>query len=395
MTPIEDIKLQQMIDRKELSKDRIELYKIVFNDYCRLTQKTPSELISEAREDQEPYLGKNNRILFTPKSERKLALYINQYYKYLKTKDLSEYSMDTYLKSVYAFYNEFDIELPKKINVKLPKVIIRKGDLPTIKDIRLAVDSTKELRNKAMILLFLTSGMRRGAIVNLRVSDFIEATKEYHNGDDIKTVLGIEDTSNIIPNWLFFPSKTEEYSNICLTFNTPECTEYILNYLKTRKDLKESDSLFNLTGSGMSTVFRELNDRLFGKTKHSNKRLFMPHRLRKLFLTTFRKKTNDLFSLRLVAGHSLPTKIDDNYQEIPIEETKEEYMKVIPFLSIRDTKVHNIKSEEYIKLEMKNIELEEKDKAKEEEIKSMGERLDDMEERLRRAQWANYNVPKE
>lgn len=394
MSVLNDPKLQQMIDRKELSKDRIRGYEVVFADYCNITNKTPSQLIEEAREEQQPYLGSNNRILFTPKSERKIALYVNQYYKYLKTKELSQYSMDTYLNTVYAFYNEFDIELPKKINVKLPKVIIREGDLPTIEDVRLAVESTNDLRNKAMILLFMTSGMRRGGVINLRVSDFIEATQEYHNSSNIQTVLEMKNIDNIIPNWLFFPSKTEGYGNICLTFNTPECTEYIIQYLRTRKELKESDLLFDLTGSGTSSVFRDLNDRLFGKTKHTNKRLFMPHILRKFFLTTFRKNTNNLFSLRLVAGHALPSRIDENYQQIPIEETKKEYMNVIPFLSIRDTTVHDIKSREYRELEDKNKELEEKDKMKEDELRTMSQRLDDMEKEIKNAQWAK-SLPKE
>jgi integrase len=358
MTPLQDPKMKLMINRKGLSKNRIQSYGIVFKDYCRISNKTPTELIDEAREEQEPYLGKNNQILFTPKSERKVGFYVSEYYKYLKEKELSPYSVDAYLRMVYAFYNEYDIELPKKVNIKLPKVIIREGDLATIEDIRLAVESTNNLRNKAIILLVATSGMRRGAVVDLTIADFIEATKEYHNSNNIQTILEMKNIRNIVPNWLFFPTKTEEYDNICLTFNTPECTEYTIKYLKTRKNLKPTDSLFELGPQGISRVFRELNDKLFGKTETTDKRIFMPHRLRKFFLSTFRKKTNDLFTLRLVAGHALPAKIDDNYQEIPVVETKQQYVKVIPALSIRDTKVHDFKTKEYLKLEQ---QLEEKD----------------------------------
>lgn len=384
MNPISDPKLQLMITRKELSKDRIQGYTIVFNEYCRISNKTPTELIDEAREEQQPYLGRNNQILFIPKSERKIGYYISQYHEYLKEKRLSPYSIDTYLRMIYAFYNEYDIELPKKRNVKLPKVIIRQGDLATIEDIQLAVESTNNIRNKAIILLIISSGMRRGAVVDLTIADFIEATKDYHNSNNIQTILEMKNFRNIVPAWLFFPSKTEEYDNVCLTFNTPECTEYIIKYLKTRKNLKLEDSLFDLGKQGVSRIFRELNDKLFGKTEKTNKRIFMPHRLRKFFLTTFRKKTNDLFALRLVAGHALPAKIDDNYQEIPVAETKQQYMKVIPALSIRDTEVHNIKSKEFLALERKNQELRESDKAKDKRLTELEEKDRMREEQMKR-----------
>ena len=52
----QDMKLQQMFIRKNLSKSRIDLNIIAFTKMYELTGLTPTELINEALEEQEPRL---------------------------------------------------------------------------------------------------------------------------------------------------------------------------------------------------------------------------------------------------------------------------------------------------------------------------------------------------
>ncbi|MDO9157828.1 MAG: hypothetical protein Q7U45_00110, partial [Burkholderiaceae bacterium] len=227
---------------------------------------------------------------------------------------------------------------------------------------------------------------------NFNIEDFTYATREYHEGESIQDLLNLKDKyiKNIIPAWFIIPSKTKKKDrSVCLTFNTPECTQALVDYLRSREDLKETDPLFEAYGRRMSKstyseYLQQLNDNVFNKVDSKCHRFFRAHNVRKFFLSQYRQNTNDSFYLKLVAGHALPGVNDENYQEIPIQPAREEYMKVIPALSIRDTKVHDIKSKEYLALERKNQELTESDEAKEKRLLELEEKDKMREEQMKR-----------
>lgn len=52
----EDIKIKQMFLRKDLSKTRKHQYVKTLNELFEITGKTPTQLINEAKEDEQPYL---------------------------------------------------------------------------------------------------------------------------------------------------------------------------------------------------------------------------------------------------------------------------------------------------------------------------------------------------
>lgn len=377
MTPINDPLIQKMILRKNLSRSRIRSYEIILNGYCGVTQLSPTELIREAKEDQQPYIGKNNQIIFPSVEERKITTYLYQYYSDLKKKNTAPASIKNYIAAIRAFYREYHIELPRNIEITVPKPIIREGDIPTIEDIRLVVESTNNIKNKALILLMASSGMRKGDILNFKVSDFTAATKEYHNSDSVDDLLDGK-YKNVIPSWYFTPSKTKKRGNVCITFNSPEASEYIIRHLNSRDGVSESDPLFvtrigPLTQGGLISTFRGLNDSLFGR-KSNGDRFFKAHSLRKFFLSTFRKHSNNSFALKLFAGHSLPSKIDNHYQELSTKDFKKVYLPILPFVTIRDTEVRVIEEDELNRLKQK--------------IRSMELEQDKLRAELATAQWA-------
>jgi len=51
-----DIKLKQMFLRKNLSESRKHYYIKILSEVYEITGKTPSELIVEAKEEEQPYL---------------------------------------------------------------------------------------------------------------------------------------------------------------------------------------------------------------------------------------------------------------------------------------------------------------------------------------------------
>ena len=73
----QDMKLQQMFIRKNLSKSRIDLNIIAFTKMYELTGLTPTELIDEALEEQEPRLI-NGQLRFKQINDRKNELF-NQF----------------------------------------------------------------------------------------------------------------------------------------------------------------------------------------------------------------------------------------------------------------------------------------------------------------------------
>lgn len=350
-----DIKLKQIFLRKDLSKTRKHHYVKTMNEMFEITGKTPSQLIVEAKEEEQPYLV-NGMPRIRDINDRKITNYFYDYYQFLLNRNLNNSTIDGKLKTLRAFYREHNIILPKPIEVNVPINIIREGDIPNLEDIKLAVDNSS-IRNKAILLLMASTGIRSSDIRNFKVSDFTRATKEYHNSDNIGDLLDGKYKSNIVPCWDFIPKKTRKTNNICITFNTPEATEAIINYLKTRDNLREDDYLFlsqykkQIGTHGIIWLFTELNDKFFHKTPEGN-RFFHAHALRKFFISTVKHYTSDYKKSKILSGHAV-TKIEVAYEEIKKSVMKEFYCQLIPHLSIRDTKVHTIKSKEYLELENK------------------------------------------
>ncbi len=348
-----DIKLKQMFLRKDLSKTRKHHYIKTLDELFEITGKKPTQLINEAKEDEQPYLV-NDMPRIKDIDDRKITTYFYNYYQYLLDRKLCNSTIDGKLKTLRAFYHEHNISLPKSIEIDVPINIIREGDIPNLEDIRLAVDNSS-IRNKAIILLMASTGIRSSDIRNFKVSDFTRATKEYHNSDNIGDLLDSKYKKDIVPCWDFIPKKTRKTNNICITFNTPEASEAIINYLKTRDNLREDDYLFlsqhkrQIGSHGIIWLFTELNDKFFHRTKEG-KRFFHAHALRKFFISTVKHYTSDYKKSKILSGHAV-TKIEVAYEEIKKSVMKEFYCQLIPYLSIRDTKVHTIKSKEYLELE--------------------------------------------
>jgi integrase len=359
MNILEDPKIQQMIIRKKLSESRQKVYRTVLSSIYELTGKSPTELIQEAKQEEKPYI-EHNQAVFIDIDDRKVKQYIYQYYNFLENKGISQSSIDSYLKTLRSFYSEYNIELPKNIQIELENNLIQDDEIITKSTIREAIETTKNLRNKAIITLMASSGMRSGDIRNLKISDFMEATKDYHDGS-IDTLINSKE--DIVPMWYFVPEKTRKKGNICVTFNTPETSRYIIRYIQKRHDLSMDDYLFVVRGSkltnfGLISVFRKINDETFGRTK-KGKRFFKAHSLRKFFITKCSHHSGDLRKIALLSGHAPPVKTDKNYVSINFDVMKEFYTKLIPQLSIQDTEIKTIKSKEFLKIEKR---LAEKDK---------------------------------
>lgn len=328
-----DFKLKQLFVRKDLSSSRISQYIIVLKAMYELTGLNPSELIDEAK-NEEKYFISNNQISSIDISDRKITKYFFDYYNYLSSNNLKNSSINNYISILRAFYNEYDVELPKKIELQFDHRISR-ADLLSEEYINLLLENTN-LRNKTLILFLASSGMRISDALNLRISDLLVAT----GSKDIDSLLS-KDPRTVIPSWEFIPIKTRKKGNVCITFNSVETSISLFSYLKSRKNLNPNSYLFAsfkesaLTKNNISLSFKNLNDKLFGKND-LGKRYFSAHKLRKFFINTLTEHSGDIRKISLISGHVSPVATDKNYVNIDVKSMKEFYIELMPFLTIRD-----------------------------------------------------------
>ena len=346
----QDMKLQQMFIRKNLSKSRIDLNIIAFTKMYELTGLTPTELIDEALEEQEPRLI-NGQLRFKQINDRKITRYLYNYYFFLQQENYKLQTIQTRMATVRAFYNEYDVELPKNIQLQNNKPLVTEGDLPARKDILKALQSTNNKRNKALILFLL----------EFKVHDLIQGCKNY-NVTSLNELLNI-DADNVVPGFYFRPQKTIRSGNICCTFCTPECFKSLQDYLKTRPYLTEDSPLFTnrfnekLSRDAVIRIFKTINDNEFGFV--NNQRFFKAHNLRKWFVSQCNQHSGDLLKVHILAGHSI-SRIDATYNEINVDVMRRFYISLIPHLTVNPTRVKTVKSREFLELErrLKEQELE-------------------------------------
>ena len=333
----QDMKLQQMFIRKNLSKSRIDLNIIAFTKMYELTGLTPTELIDEALEEQEPRLI-NGQLRFKQINDRKITRYLYNYYFFLQQENYKLQTIQTRMATVRAFYNEYDVELPKNIQLQNNKPLVTEGDLPARKDILKALQA-----------------------LEFKVHDLIQGCKNY-NVTSLNELLNI-DADNVVPGFYFRPQKTIRSGNICCTFCTPECFKSLQDYLKTRPYLTEDSPLFTnrfnekLSRDAVIRIFKTINDNEFGFV--NNQRFFKAHNLRKWFVSQCNQHSGDLLKVHILAGHSI-SRIDATYNEINVDVMRRFYISLIPHLTVNPTRVKTVKSREYLELErrLKEQELE-------------------------------------
>ncbi|MCH7562046.1 MAG: site-specific integrase [Thaumarchaeota archaeon] len=101
---------------------------------------------------------------------KQLQIMIEDYVMTLK-KEVSPNSVNTYMAGIEAFFETNDVELRwKKIRRLYPaKVKKTGGKMWTTEEIDLMLKSTRDLRQKALIHFLAASGVRRGAIPDLKI----------------------------------------------------------------------------------------------------------------------------------------------------------------------------------------------------------------------------------
>ena len=213
-----------------------------------------------------------------PLKERKLKQRLLNYRTYLLKSNLSQNTVRSYFVKIKTFYQHFEVEIPYLPEAKYAKEYETNYlDLPTHKHIQMALDiSTLDLQS--VILFMSSSGTAKAETLSLRVNDFVNATREYHDDGPLNEILEqLNKKEDVIPTFYLKRIKTDKYY---YTFCSSEATSYIVRYLLTRQNLKLTDNLFDFTYSTLLARFQEINDHYNWGFK-GKYRFFRSHTLRK------------------------------------------------------------------------------------------------------------------
>ncbi|WP_409199836.1 phage integrase SAM-like domain-containing protein [Methanobrevibacter sp. DSM 116169] len=324
---------EKFIEERNIKKSTSQNYESTLKKYSDFHAQPIEKLLEEA------YVEENNNI---PLKKRKLKNRLLDYRNYLLNTEMSPNTVKTYFSKLKTFYQHFEVEIPKIPNAKYEKAYETNYlDLPTKKHIEDALNIVS-IDLKAVILFMSSSGTSKAETLSLKIEDFIIATQKYHNGGNIKNILKIlEKNNNIVPTFYLKRIKTDKYY---YTFCSPEATNAIVYYLKTRKNLKLNDNLFDYKSSLLLSKFQEINDKMNWGFK-GNYRFFRAHTLRKFHASNLGLTAEYIDSLQ---GRSKNV-VHETYIKTNPQKLKEIYMGAMQNVMIcfNEDKKENEKKEEY------------------------------------------------
>ena len=349
----------QLIQRRNLGKASIRKYNIVFREIYELIGKTPSELIAEAKKEEQPFTNEEGNPQVLDLSERKVNTYQLLYNNFLERKENSEGVKKHKIVYFRALFKEYGIKMPRMIKYNTSIRRTRIKDILSWDDVNRGLGFCKCNRDKALVSLMATSGMRGRDIVNLTIQDFLEATSIYNHGMDLNELLS-KNPYKIIPCYDFFPEKTQKEGNLCITFNTGESSYFIFEHIKEGYSVELESTLFRNSGSSdflssdwLRRILQSLNASLkIGKDKNGLYGKFRGHNLRKLFSTTCRRnitnvvikadKYSELDVVSIFMGH-VPLNMNNSevYDAVDDIDGDENYLRMtyealVPYLSINN-----------------------------------------------------------
>lgn len=355
-----DLYFKDFIEKRRLSESTKIVYIGRIRSYCEFLDKSPSDLIKEAQKESQQVINKH----------------FHDYIEDLKKSGKSTNTIINRIDTVKAFYSEYEIGIESLNKIITPET----GNLANRRII--SEDHIKEalelssLRDKAIILLHMSSGMEATELRNLTYGDFINSIEEYVNlnPQDRFNINKIADElskiNEVVGNWKIEKNRTQKPY---VTFNSPESTKAILSYLIDRerknKPIKSNDDpLFvnsqneALTVSAHGSIFKRINNRANFGYLTKKRRFFSSTMLRKYFKTRLCDSGLNESTVNAILGQKLDTNVN-YHSDAQIKLLKDKYLSALGSLSLEKDKIEIVTSKEYKELINK---LNEKDKELEE-----------------------------
>ena len=316
----------EYIHYRNLRPETIRSYTRKLTIYSNITGMTLTQLIEEAESDED--LGIRKRL-------RRIKVHLIDLQDHLISRNYSPQKIDDIITTIRGFYAYYEIDLPKR-TYHAPIPDLQKEAIPTKEDVKKAL-SYCNTKYQAIILLMSSSGISLGDVLNLKVSDFLNAInipqKQHHiNKLNIMTINDF--CKDMVPMWHIQRIKS---GTSHVTFNTPETTRKILDYLNEHPPKNVDDPLFRgKTGKGLrSDVFQRFLRKLNIECEwgYVGRQIFFhSHILRKIFANKLEEAGMPHHYIRQLMGHRKDP-LTSTYFSTPNEKLREEYHKFVPQLS--------------------------------------------------------------
>lgn len=343
---------QEFVTDRNFSYNTTRLYSYILGEYADLNNMSLKQLLNEADNEEEERIRAKNR---------NIVKRLKKYRKWKIQEKHAVSSIKNYFGKVKTFYKHFGIEIPYIPPIQLKNdVHVRYDDIPKLKHIKEALESTNNPKHQAIILFIATSGTANKETLSLTVKDFIKATKEYHNSTNIyDIIMDLEKQNDIIPLFEMYRTKTDYYYNTCCSH---EAVGLILKYLKSKDNIDDNDRLFDIDSSiNLLKIFQRINDKMgWGKVNHYN--FFHPHALRKFHATII----EDIGLANTLQGRKADIITETYFKHNP-KRIKEKYLEHLPKLTINKTEINILNDEGTKKLRKVEAELAEMKQNKEQE----------------------------
>lgn len=342
---------QEFITDRNIQKETQRNYYKTLKLYSELYNMSLQELIDEADFEEEQGIRAKRR---------KITKKLKKYRNWLIENNYEVNTIKDYFAKIKTFYRHFEIEIPFIPPIQLKKTNHeRYDDIPHKKHIKEALESTNNLKYKAIILFMFSSGSARAETLSMTVADFIKSTKNYHDSTQIKNVIKeLENQKDVIPLIEMVRSKTNHPYYTCCS---PEASEMIIKYLKTRTNLKSTDKLFEIAPDTLTKAFQRINNKIgWGKVNYYS--FFHSHSIRKYHATLI----EDMGLANALQGRKADSVTEAYFKHNP-KRIKEKYMEHLPKLTINKTEINILNDEGTKKLKKVEAELAEMKQNKEQE----------------------------
>ena len=360
------------------------------------TQKSYARSVNQFEIYFEQHLGEILIIAETEEDQgipwRKSTLrqYLIEFRSYLYNKYKSK-TAKLYLTLIISIFRHYEFVIPKlpRFSEDIEVIPILPEDIPDREMLQKCLDVSPQI--VAVFALFTSSsGMSRRDALNLKVKDYLKATKEYHdNMDNVSAAIKEmnECGMDIIP--VFEHLVRQKTGLPYFTFASPEAAEAINNYLISRKvlvydetgkvtgarDVTPEDDLFDVSYQWIGDLFEEINTKLsLGKAGRYNR--FTIHMMRRYHATQLHAAGMSEDKINLLQGRTPKSVIHESYIRVKVEDLKQEYIECLPYIVISE--VDKVRTKLDVEIE-KNIKLETELTNKKQEIESMNDRLSAIE----------------
>jgi len=262
-----------------------------FIDYLELERKYSSHTVTAYKKDLESFMEfASEEFSYSEITSVNYSI-IRSWIVKLVDSGISNKSVNRKISSLRTYYKfllkigEIEVSPLAKHKVlktsKKLQVPFSEKEIETVLEVLKQENTFEGFRNKLIVELFYSTGMRRGELVNLKLNDISISNKT------IK-VLGKRNKERLIP---LLPS-------VLITINN------YLNYRSNLELIKDKDFLF-LTNKGVkiyeTLVYRVINS-YFGLASEKVKK--SPHILRHSFATHLLNEGADIKAVKELLGHS-------------------------------------------------------------------------------------------